>query len=82
MKNDGSGEIEEWGECLDSCPTEEVNAACLSEPIFPIFADGTTRMVNYTATYDLGSGLPVEEVFFSKKTPWNINQYFHVGFPV
>ena len=52
----------EWGDCMDYCPTEPVNSACLEEPEFPVFSDGTGLTANYTSTYERGSGIVTDEV--------------------
>ena len=54
----------EWGDCMDYCPTEPVNSACLEEPEFPLFSDGTGLTENFTSTYERGSGIVTDEVFF------------------
>ena len=57
-------EVIEWGDCLDDCPTEQIQKVCIEEPNFPIMADGSDRAVNYTANYTKGSGLVTDEVIF------------------
>ena len=52
---DELGAIVEWGDCLDDCPSETINSACLTDPDFPIFSDGTDQSVN--ATTDFISGI-------------------------
>ena len=49
---------------MDYCPTEPVNSACLEEPEFPLFSDGTGLTENFTSTYERGSGIVTDEVFF------------------
>ena len=29
----------EWGDCLPDCPSEPINSACLSDPLFPIIGN-------------------------------------------
>ena len=53
----------EWGDCLDDCPSEPVNSACIEEPEFPEFSDGEDPLVvNYTSSYERGSGIVTDEV--------------------
>ncbi len=51
-----SGYIDEWGYCLDDCPAEVPEVACLDEPIFPDFAPGDGYHENFTSSYIQGSG--------------------------
>jgi len=57
-----SNTILEWGECLSDCPQEEVTAVCVMEPIFPTYADGISRNVNFTSNYIPGSGVATLDV--------------------
>lgn len=64
-KLDNDLNVLEWGDCLTDCPTEPVNSVCLEEPQFPTYSDGSERSVNYTASYDKGSGRVTDEVTFN-----------------
>ena len=61
-KLDDQLNVLEWGDCMEHCPTEEVNSACIEEPEFPIFSDGSGLYVNYTSNYERGSGKVTNEV--------------------
>lgn len=54
--------VVEWGDCLEDCPMEEVNSACLSDPEFPAIADGSGIFVNYTTDFVRNLGVVVDEV--------------------
>ena len=60
-KLDDSLSVLEWGDCLDDCPTEQINSACLKDPIFPSFSDGSSKAVNYTTAYQLGISVYTDE---------------------
>ena len=52
------------GECVEDCPTEKPEVACLTEPIFPDWVDATDGedYLNFTTTYVQGSGDVTREV--------------------
>ena len=52
----------EWGDCIDDCPKEPINSACLEDPQFPIFADGSDQAVNYTSNYTTGRSVVTNEL--------------------
>ena len=60
---DPNGDIQSWGYCLPSCPTETPDPVCLDEPEFPALAsnDGS-RTVNYTTTYQRGMATVLYDV--------------------
>ena len=51
----------EWGDCLDDCPKEPINSACLTDPLFPAVSDGTSKAVNYTTDYQVGISVYTDE---------------------
>ena len=51
-----SGEVEEWGNCLPDCPTQDTNPVCLMDPAFPALEDGFQKSRNYTTDFVIGSG--------------------------
>ena len=61
-KVDEAMNVVEWGDCLEDCPMEEVNSACLSDPEFPAIADGSGIFVNYTTNFVRNLGVVVDEV--------------------
>ena len=52
----------EWGDCIDDCPRETINSACLQDPRFPSFADGSDQAVNYTSNYTTGISFVTDEL--------------------
>ena len=58
---DDNMNVLEWGDCLEDCPTEPYDSACLQDPIFPATADGTTVSVNYTTDYTPGVSVVTSE---------------------
>jgi len=61
-KLDSNLNVLEWGDCLEDCKNEEVMSVCLKEPEFPASSDGSDRSVNFTTTYEKGSGRVTDEV--------------------
>ena len=61
-KLDSNLNVLEWGDCLEDCPKEPVMSVCLKEPDFPVSSDGSEHSVNFTTTYEKGSGIVVDEV--------------------
>lgn len=51
----------EWGDCLEDCPSESINSACLNDPRFPLAADGMDAAVNYTHNYTRGISVVTDE---------------------
>ncbi|TRY78181.1 hypothetical protein TCAL_06224, partial [Tigriopus californicus] len=63
---DVDGNIVDWDFCVQDCPSEIVEVACLSEPEFPALVnlwDGSD-FVNFTANYEQGSGMVTKELDF------------------
>ena len=60
-KLDDALNVLEWGDCMEDCAMEVVNSACLNDPEFPQFSDGTGVAVNYTTDFILGYGAVVDE---------------------
>ena len=60
-KLDDLQNIIEWGDCLEDCPSEPINSACLSDPIFPAIADGSDHAVNATTEYITGISVVTNE---------------------
>jgi hypothetical protein len=63
-KLDDTLNVVEWGDCLDDCPTEPVNSACLMEPEFPKFSEGMSLTVNFTSNFTVGSAAVTDEVTY------------------
>ena len=53
-KLDEAKNVLEWGDCLEDCPMEQVNSACLNDPKFPQLSDGTDLSVNFTTDFTRG----------------------------
>ena len=60
-KLDDALNVVEWGDCMDDCPSEPINSACLSDPMFPLIADGSDAAVNYTTNYTTGISVVTDE---------------------
>jgi hypothetical protein len=86
-KLDNSLNILEWGDCLDDCPSESVNSACLTDPEFPVFSDGSGGTTNFTSYFLLGIGAVTDEVnnrsisidLFRILPKWSLNRVTHRG---
>ena len=61
-KLDDSLNVLEWGDCLDDCPSEPINSACLTDPTFPSIADGSDDATNYTTNYTTGISVVTDEL--------------------
>ncbi len=60
----------EWGDCLEDCPSEPVNAVCRDDPEMPEVSDGSQNSINYTTDFQFGIDMITDEVgilFMSNK---------------
>ena len=51
-----NSEVEEWGNCLSDCPTQEINPVCQMDPLAPALEDGYQGSKNYSTDFMFGSG--------------------------
>ena len=50
-------EVEEWGDCLPDCPTQETNPVCLMDPVAPALQDSLYHgSKNYSTDFVFGIG--------------------------
>ena len=56
-------EVEEWGDCLPDCPTQDTNPVCLMEPVAPALQDSLyPGSKNYSTDFIFGAGIVTKGV--------------------
>ena len=50
-----NNEVEEWGNCLPDCPTQETNPVCQMDPLVPALEDGYQGSKNYSTDFVFGT---------------------------